>query len=492
LAQAPLVLEGDLPEGGPDFLVLPFEVPEGTLEIEVRHQSLTPDNIIDFGVRDPARFRGWGGGNGEPAVVGVSAASRSYLTGPLPAGTWGVDLGKAKIVTHPGRYHVEVTLRTAPTLPPQPERRPYQESPALETGARWYAGDLHVHSRESGDAKPTIDEVATFARGRGLDFVELSEHNTVSQLDFLGDVQPRHPKLLLLPGVEFTTYNGHANGIGATGYVDHHFGVEGASLDAAMAAFAAQGAVVSINHPVLDLGNNCIGCAWKQALPKAQLSGVEIGTGGWDKTGLLFTRQAIAWWDRLLAQGLHVTPLGGSDDHSGGTGTGAFDSPIGSATTLVWADELSASAIIDGIRKGRTVVKLQGPGDPMAELTSGEARVGDTLHATKATLQAVVTGGTGAKVRWVSNGTAEEAVAVTADPFTVSRDVDAPAAGEDRWRVEVLVDDQPRTVTGHLWISQPQADPPKGCGCASGGGGLAALLALLGALVRHRGRQVSR
>jgi hypothetical protein len=486
LAQAPLILEGVLPDGGPDFLVLPFEVPAGTQEIEVSHRSVSADDIIDFGLRDPSRFRGWGGGNSEPALVGPAAASRSYLTGALPAGTWGVDVGKAKIVSRPGRYHVEVTLRAAPTLSPQPERRPYQASPALETGARWYAGDLHVHSKESGDASPSIDAVATFARGRGLDFVELSEHNTVSQLDFLGDVQPRHPKLLLLPGVEFTTYFGHANGIGATQYVDHHFGVAGASLDAAVEAFAAQGAVLSINHPVLDLGNNCIGCAWKQAVPKAQLGGVEIGTGGWDKTGLLFTKQAIAWWDRLLAQGLHLAPLGGSDDHSGGTGTGAFDSPIGNPTTMVWAEELSAAGIVEGIRQGRTVVKLQGPGDPMVELTSGPARVGDTLHVAKATLQAVVTGGAGAKLRWVVNGAAEEPVAVSADPFTVSREVAPPATGEDRWRVEVLLDDQPRTVTGHLWIAQPTSDPPRGCGCASGGSGLVALAILLGALVRPR------
>ena len=58
-------------------------------------------------------------------------------------------------------------------------------SAPLSMEARWYAGDLHAHSRESGDAKPTIDELVTFARSQGLDFVELSDHNTVSQLDFI-------------------------------------------------------------------------------------------------------------------------------------------------------------------------------------------------------------------------------------------------------------------------------------------------------------------
>jgi hypothetical protein len=124
----------------------------------------------------------------------------------------------------PARYHIEIVLRTAPTLPAQPERRPYAHVPALATGPRWYAGDFHVHSRESGDASPTLDEVATFARGRGLDFVELSEHNTVSQLDLLAAAQARHPALLFVPGSEVTTYGGHANAIGATRWVDFRVG----------------------------------------------------------------------------------------------------------------------------------------------------------------------------------------------------------------------------------------------------------------------------
>lgn len=182
-----LVLDGTLGEGGPDHVFLPFEVPEGVVEIEVRHDDLSAANILDWGLDSPEGFRGWGGGNPEPAVVGLDAASRSYLTGPIPAGTWNVVVGKAKIVETPASYAVRVTLRTQATLIPQTERTPYVPTPALETGWRWYAGDLHVHSRESGDASPSIDAVATEAAARGLDFVVLSDHNTVSQDEFLVD-----------------------------------------------------------------------------------------------------------------------------------------------------------------------------------------------------------------------------------------------------------------------------------------------------------------
>lgn len=332
----PVIIEGDLPDGDPAFVMIPFDVPAGTVEIEIAHPRQQPENILDYGVFDQNGFRGWGGGNSENLILNAAAASRSYLPGPINPGTWHVLIGKAKIIVSPARYRLEIETRTFATLPAQSLRAPFLPV-QLKSEARWYAGDFHVHSRESGDAAPTADAIALFAAMRGLDFVELSEHNTTASVSWLNDVQSRHPNLLLIPGVEFTTYSGHANGIGATQYVDHRFGLEGNSLDTALAAFATQDVVFAINHPLLDLGTTCIGCAWKHKIPRDQLGAVEIGTGGWDKTGVIFTRQVIPWWERLVAQGIKAAPIGGSDDHSGGTGTGQFDSPIGSPTTMVFA-----------------------------------------------------------------------------------------------------------------------------------------------------------
>ena len=49
----PLVLEGDLPTTGPDFVMIPFEVPAGTAEIEVRHPVQQTENILDWGLTTP-------------------------------------------------------------------------------------------------------------------------------------------------------------------------------------------------------------------------------------------------------------------------------------------------------------------------------------------------------------------------------------------------------------------------------------------------------
>ncbi len=498
-AQTTIVLDAAIPDGTARYFAVPFTVPEGIREIEVRHDDRSEMNILDWGLSDPMRFRGWGGGNTEPAVVSADAASRSYVPGAITAGQWQLLIGQAKVVERPARYHVEIVLRTATTLAAQPERRPYAHAAALSAGPRWYAGDFHVHSRESGDASPTLDEVATFARGRGLDFVELSEHNTVSQVDFIGAAQARHPALLFVPGSEVTTYQGHANAIGATQWVDFRVGSTDpvVTIGAITAAVAAQGGLFAVNHPALNLGEVCIGCSWGHMEPPGSVNAVEVQNGQYSVTGALFFRRSVRFWEAYLARGEHVAPIGGSDDHRAGTDMGSLSSPIGGPTTMVYATELSVPAILAGVRAGRTVVKLQGPGDPMVDLRAGAtAMIGDTVRDRRTTLRATVTGAMGATLRFLRNGSATDPVAVNADPFTATMEVDAPSGTvDDWWRCELTVNDLPRVLTGHIWVAAtgeaavadagtdggvgagidagidagtPSAATPDGCGCRSG------------------------
>jgi MYXO-CTERM domain-containing protein len=446
-------LTGEVPDDGLDHFFVPFDVPAGgaVVEIEVRHDDLSDANVLDWGLQGPDGFRGWGGGNAEPAIVGVDAASRSYSPGAIEAGQWEVIVGKALIDEPPGNYALEVVLRATATLPPQ-ARTPYVDAAALAEGPAWYAGDFHVHSEQSGDAQPSLDDIGTFARDRGLDFVLISDHNVNTAQDFFVDLQPEHPELLFIPGVEFTTYAGHANGIGATQWVDHKIGQPGVSIEGAIAAFHDQGAVFSINHPAFELGALCIGCAWNHEVDGATIDGVEIASNSLQPLNAQFTAGAIALWDEMCAQGYHVAAIGGSDDHKAGVDLSAFQSPIGDATTLVWAERLDVPSIVQGVRDGRTVVKLQGPDDPTLTFDAVEPIEGDTIVADEVTLVAQVTGAAGQEIRWVQNGTAEDLQVIDADPFELQRTVAAPADGQDRYRVEVFVDGERRVVASHLWV----------------------------------------
>jgi len=484
-AETVLPFTGEVPADGAYFDVA-FEVPAGIVEIEIRHDDLSTVNILDWGLIAPSGFRGYGGGNTEPAIINAAAASRSYLPGAIEPGTWRVYVGKAKVEELPARYEIEVVLRDTITLAAQPERAPYAPVAALETNARWYAGDFHVHTRESGDASPSLEEVADFAELRGLDFVMLSDHNTTSQLELIAATQAAHPALLLVPGIEVTTYEGHAMALGATQWIDPRLGREGRTIDQVVADVHAQDALFSINHPSFELGDLCIGCGWTAALSTGTIDGVELQTGALSVTGIFYARNE-RFWEDLVGAGHHVAALGGSDDHRAGTGTGMFDSPIGGPTTMVFAQELSVAALMDGVRLGRTAVKLEGPDDPMIALSSpGLGADTDTIVGDTATFRVRVTGAElGTMMRLVRDGAALPLTEVTSDPFEWETTLDATGTGEDFIRAELLVGGRPRVVTSHLFlrgVSPPRPDggtepdagtPPSasddGCSCRASG-----------------------
>lgn len=453
-------LDGTIPDRDEAYVLIPFEVPEGTLEIEVRHAVVGDANVLDWGLIGPDGFRGWGGGNAEDVLVGSDYATRSYQPGPIEPGTWNVLIGKARIDSTPAEYTLEVLLRDEITGTPR-AREPYAPA-VLQASPGWYAGDVHVHSLESGDARPDLGEIATFAAAEGLDFVVISDHNVHTALDFFNEVHAQQSDVLFVPGVEFTTYTGHANGLGSTNWVDFRIG-DTTTIDAAVDAYHDQDALFVLNHPTLDLGPLCIGCTWQHELDPAEIDAMELTVAGSLSGGFVAT--AIEDWDALCDQGFHVAPVGGSDDHKAGVDLSQFQSAIGDGTTVVEATELSAAAIVEGIRSGRTVVMLEGPDDPMV-VFDAPGREGDTVRGESLDLVATITAAEGETARLVTNGVPGNSFSVDGDPFEMMWTVDAPSTGQDRYRVEVLVGGQQRTITSHLWV---EFEPEPATGTSSGG-----------------------
>jgi MYXO-CTERM domain-containing protein len=500
---AVLVLDvaGLPPEAAWGFV--PFTVPPGTAELELRRLDATPGVVVDLGLVEPGgRLRGWSGGNPEPIVVGAAAASRSYRAGPLEPGEWEVAVGFPGKPSGALRVELGLWLREAPSLAAEPERGDWAAPAALRAGPGWFAGDFHVHSSQSGDARveADLDAVVAAARAAGLDFVALSEHNTDAHLQLLGAAQARHPDVLLLPAVEWTTHDGHALAPGATAAVPPWVGARGQDAPGAAAAFRAQGAAFAPAHPTLALGDACLGCAWEHALGPEAIDALEVATLDVDRVGTLLFDGAVAEWDALCATGRHVAAIGGSDDHTAGLGTGPLSSPVGRPRTWVEAPELSVAGVLAGLRAGRTVVQLGGAGDPWLELDA-PGRVGDTVTAASAAVVARVEGGAGATLEWWVDGALAGQAAVDTSPWEGRWALDAPAAGERRVRALLRVGGQPRVLTSHLWLRAAAAADTggdaggggaKGCGCAAGGAGPGGLAAALGALALAWGRRRAR
>lgn len=346
---------------------IPFRVPAGTTSVTVAFAYTGRDQkaVIDLGLRDPQRFRGWSGGNKAQFTVTETWATPSYLPGPLPAGTWRLVLGVPNLRKE-GRAEYAATI----TLDDSPAFHGFATAP-LKTGPGWYRGDLHLHTghsdgscaSQSGQRTPCpLFRTLEAAAARGLDFVAVTEHNTSSHFQALAELQSYYDQLLLIPGREITTFQGHLNVLGMTAPLDFQLGSPrapdlGRILDRAQAA----GALVSINHPALPSGEVCMGCGWTAQADYTRVGAIEAINGAVSSGPL----SGIAFWEARLNEGRRITAIGGSDNHDPTlTGTRA----VGVPTTVVYADNLSQDAILAGIRAGRVFVDAQGTRDRILDV----------------------------------------------------------------------------------------------------------------------------
>ncbi|MEI2433399.1 CehA/McbA family metallohydrolase [Lysobacter yananisis] len=395
---ADLILQGRIT--GADnqtYRELPFQVPAGTARIEVEFDYDRSDKTtIDLGLLGPGEFlgrdgfRGWSGGNKRRFSVAASDATASYSPGALTPGEWKLLLGIPNIRAGGNAAY---TARIRLTLAATPDALPQENKAPLRSEAGWYRGDLHMHSAhsdgncagQSGARAPCpLFLSAQAAVAAGLDFVAVTEHNTVSHLPALRELQPHFDRLLLIPGMEITTFQGHANVFGVRAPVDFRVGSAAVpDWNAVLAQMRRRGLAVSINHPIRPSDERCMGCGWtpRPAADLGLVSMVEAINGGDADT----PGSGIAFWQRGLDAGHRLTGVGGSDNHDAPTAAEEPFGPsrIGRPTTVVHARELSEAGILDGLRAGNVFVDAFGSRDRLLELRArhgaNEAAMGGEL-----------------------------------------------------------------------------------------------------------------
>jgi hypothetical protein len=385
-----------------------FDVPDGvtrlTVEVDYARDQKT---VVDLGLLDPVRFRGWSGGNKKRFTLSAEDATPSYLPGPLPAGRWTLLLGVPN--ARPGSsaaYEARITFERGPVT------TSFAPAP-LKAAPGWYRGDLHMHTAhsdgsclaQSGVRAPCpVYRTVEAAKARGLDFIAITDHNTTSHYEAMAELQPAFDQLLLIPGREVTTFQGHANVFGPTAFIDFRLGDPSVpDIKSLQGAVAAVGGVFSINHPSSPSGEQCMGCGW--TVPNTdydQVQSIEVANGGSQRAqgggaeGPLF---GVPFWEAQLNTGHRITAVGGSDNHDAGLPP-ETPGAVGRPTTVVHAEELSTAGILAGVRAGRVFIDLDGTKDRMLDLSarakSGQAVMGGVLTAKPGeavTFTASLTGG---------------------------------------------------------------------------------------------------
>jgi hypothetical protein len=477
-------------------------------------------------------FRGWGGSSHPDVTVSRNGFSseaeyqasprlhrqgrttRGFRPGPIAPGEWAVELGVAAVASQAegdadGRvaWRVEIDFSTDPLW----ESDPYVPAAYDETPARrepgWYAGDFHVHAEHSSLGDATMTEAFNYAfrpraeGGAGLDFVTLSDYVTDTAWGEVGRHQPAHTGNLIARSGEVITYRGHANNHVSLRYVDHRTGpvyeLRSGDLRLIRPARAASeifdavhggSGFTQINHPeifpseVPGFDFLCRGCPWDYTAAETDyraVDAVEIATG---PAGLKedpqpgpnpFTPLAIQFWEEAIDAGgrnaNRIAAVGSSDSHNAGrTPDPVTQSPIGQATTMVYADELSERGIQRGVEARHTYVKVFGSDGPDLRFearspgSSGPpAIMGDAVPAGGAEFTARVTGaGPGAArpgsytLFVLKDGLPLLAVPVTGDDFSFQ----FPETGAGRYRLQVQRETAIEAVSSPIWV-EPRGYP---------------------------------
>ena len=378
LPKPDVVLEGavTVAQNHTHFFV-PFTVPAGVHRISVDFSydhRVEEKTVFNIGIHDPAGFRGQSGSNKDHFTIGPADATPSYIPGSIPAGQWkfliSVSNIRPEITSH---YRVEIRFNS-----------PIEDSSftltPLATGTRWYRGDMHMHTANSdgfcgsqtGKHVPCpVFLTVQAASNRGLDFIAISDHNSLAHYAEMRELQPYFDKMLLIPGREMTTFYGHFNAFGMTQYVDYLVAEKNdRTIDQVVQDVRSLGGIASINHPMSPTGEACRGCGWTPpgTVDMSKFTGVEVVNSG---------RVMDAFWDQQLAKGLRLTAIGGSDNHDA-TKTEDQIGALAHPTTVVNAKELSVAGILDGVRAGHVFIDLTGSKDKLLEVDASTAAT--TVH----------------------------------------------------------------------------------------------------------------
>lgn len=245
----------------------------------------------------------------------------------------------------PIRYSLEIWLSCEPQVEVRPRLR--FPRPACRPEPGWYRGDLHVHTYHSDGHRSVADLLSTI-RQYGLDFVALTEHNNVTQLydpalDGVDDVA-------IIPGMELTTYYGHALSLGTTAWIDWRIGRDGYRMQEAADEIHSLGGSLVAAHLANRGDPFCTGCTWlfDRFMP-GDLDAVEVWNSAWNHPGNN-NEVGLQIWYGWLNAGHRLPATAGSDAHS----DDSYHSDPG--FNLIWAEELSSEGLLEGLRRGHVML----------------------------------------------------------------------------------------------------------------------------------------
>ena len=191
--------------------------------------------------------------------------------------------------------------------------------------------ELHVHSNYSKDGMSTVEDILRAAAAKGLDGVAITDHDTTAGGKYALSVVGRvAPGLIVIPGEEVSTREGHLIVLGITSDIPKGMPVEDTIKEA-----RKLGGLVIVPHPY-----------------NRPRHGMAIPDGA-DAAEVYNSRYIFGLHNRIAlrrARARHLPEVAGSDAHQA--------SLVGTAITLIQSEK-NSRAVLDAIRQGKTSMDVR-------------------------------------------------------------------------------------------------------------------------------------
>ncbi len=209
---------------------------------------------------------------------------------------------------------------------------------------KWITCQLHCHTLHS-DGKFTVKELATSAKNIGIECVAITDHNTISGQREIPEVS-KEVGIFIMPGMEWTTFNGHILLLGLEEYVEWR-DLSRYDLDKGISRIHEKEALSGAPHPfrvgypvstgtklmyeVKDWRNIDYIEVWSEEFPT-------------DKSPC---KMAYRHWKNLMNEGIRISAVTGRDWHR------PSETNLPVPCTFVKCEKISKSNILDAIKKGK-------------------------------------------------------------------------------------------------------------------------------------------
>jgi hypothetical protein len=209
--------------------------------------------------------------------------------------------------------------------------------------------------------------------------------------------------LLTMGGMELTTYHGHALALGLREWIDWRVQASTRTMPAIVTEVERADGLFVIAHPMAIGDPICTGCDWQymDVMPGPARC-VEIWNSPWNEESSR-NETALQLWYQWLNEGYRMVATAGSDIHRAPTPEIVYGRDV------VYAQELSEGAILEGVRHGHLYLSAGPHLELRAATSNGQtAMMGDCLRCDEALLTARwADAPVGARLRWIVDGETE-------------------------------------------------------------------------------------